>query len=124
MDTAATIARWFLGLVLLAGGINELLRLRQVDLGRPAGLELLAAMKRAPVIWRFLHLVEVVAGVLLLLDVAAPFALVLVAPVVIGIALFHLEVSGLWYVAPLLVAPGVVLAIEYWPVYEPLFSRP
>lgn len=122
METAATVARWLLGPVLLAGGINELLRVRRVDLGRPAGLEFLAAMKRAPVIWGFLHLVEVVAGVLLLLDVAAPFALVLVAPVVIGIALFYLEVSGLRYVAPLLVAPGVVLAVEYRPVHEPLFT--
>lgn len=73
-----------------------------------------------------LKVTETVCGILLLLNIAAPLALVILAPITLHIILLHaLLTPGLNN----LILPGVmvvlhVLAISgYWNLYRPLFGR-
>ena len=66
---------------------------------------------------------ELLIGVLLLFKKWVPFALVLLAPIVVNILLFHLflDVSGM-FVAVLMLAITGVLIYKYWKSYSSLFQ--
>jgi hypothetical protein len=66
---------------------------------------------------------ELLIGGLLLFKKWVPFALVLLAPIVVNILLFHLflDVSGM-FVAVLMLAITGVLIYKYWKSYSSLFQ--
>lgn len=73
-----------------------------------------------------LKLTETLGGLLLLIGVAAPAALVILAPVTLHILLFHVfltpEVGEL--VLPAVMTLAQIIAMSaYWHIYSPLFSR-
>jgi len=73
-----------------------------------------------------LKLTETTCGFLLLTGIAAPLALVIIAPVTLNIILFHTfltpGVSNLFL--PLLMVIAQILAMGgYWKVYQPLFKK-
>lgn len=69
-------------------------------------------------------LVEIVAGGLLLAGRAVPFALLLLAPILVNIALFHIFLlpQG-WQLGAFVIVLELFLAWAYWPSFQPLFSR-
>tara|TARA_B100000497_G_scaffold18277_1_gene21655 strand:- start:91 stop:342 length:252 start_codon:yes stop_codon:yes gene_type:complete len=66
---------------------------------------------------------EIVIGILLLFKKWVPFALILLAPIVVNILLFHLflDVSGA-LVAVFMVTITGVLIYKYWKSYSSLFQ--
>ncbi|MBZ0167004.1 MAG: acyltransferase [Candidatus Omnitrophica bacterium] len=73
-----------------------------------------------------LKLTETVGGLLLLIGVAAPVALVILAPVTLHILLLHVflmpEIGEL--VLPLVMTLAQIIAMSaYWNLYAPLFTR-
>jgi putative oxidoreductase len=69
---------------------------------------------------------ETICGLLLLIGFAAPLALIILAPVVLNIFLFHFFLTpGLQNLAlPIGIVVLFVLAVAgYWRLYRPLFSR-
>jgi Na+/H+-translocating membrane pyrophosphatase len=69
---------------------------------------------------------EVVAGLLLLTGIAAPVALVVLAPITLQIFLFHAALTpGLQNsVLPLvMIALHLVSATGFWAQYKPLFAK-
>lgn len=73
-----------------------------------------------------LKLTEVVFGFLLLIGLAAPLALVVLAPVTLHIFLFHafLTPTPGEMILPLIMVLAQILAMRtYWDLYKPLFSK-
>jgi uncharacterized membrane protein YphA (DoxX/SURF4 family) len=69
-------------------------------------------------------IVQIVAGLMLILNLWAALALVLLAPLIMHIGLFHLylDSSGLW-IAAIIVIVELFLAVRYRSQYAPLFRR-
>ena len=73
-----------------------------------------------------LKITEVTCGFLLLTGIAAPLALVVIAPVTLQIFLFHLFLTpGLSNLPlPLVMALAQIAAMSgYWKLYQPLFLK-
>lgn len=74
----------------------------------------------------FLKMTETFFGFLLLFGIAAPLALVVLAPVTLQIILFHvfLEPGGGEMVLPAVMVLLQIIAMSgYWDLYKPLFFR-
>lgn len=123
---AQTIARYVLGLIFLIFGLNGFLNfLPQPPLPESA-LGFLGGLASAGYFFPVLKGTEVISGILLLTGIAAPLALVILAPISIQIFLFHAFLTpGLSNLAlPLvIVALHITSAIAYWPLYRPLFAK-
>ena len=90
------IARILLGLMFVFGGVTGLFELvAQPEMGEEA-TAFMGAIMDTGYLWPVIKVTEIVCGVLLILGVFVPLALVVLAPVVLNILLFHvfLEPSG------------------------------
>ena len=108
IDLAAHV---LLGLIFFVFGLNGLLQfLPMPPLPEPAG-EFMGALAGTGYFFPVLKLVEVVAGALLLVRRFVPLALVLLAPIVVQIFLFHAVLTpGLEN----LVLPVLIVALEVY----------
>ncbi len=115
MPKVALAARILLGLTFVAIGFNGLLNFVPLpDMGPAAGA-FIGAMMGTGYLWPLLKMVEIVAGAMLLFGRYVPFALAMLAPVVVSILGFHAFVapSGLPLGAAVMVL-WLVLVIAYW----------
>ncbi|MYA07246.1 MAG: DoxX family protein [Holophagales bacterium] len=90
------IARILLGLLFVFGGVTGLFELvEQPEVGEEAAA-FMGAIMDTGYLWPVIKVTEIVCGVLLILGVFVPLALVVLAPVALNILLFHvfLEPSG------------------------------
>jgi len=123
VERAIAAARVLLGATFLVFGANYFLGFIPFPEPAPRVAELqglLRDLRMYPVF----KLAEVLAGALLVLGRAVPFALLLLAPIVVNIVLFHafLEPRG-WPLGALVTALELLLAWAYWPSFRPLFAR-
>ncbi len=120
----ATASRLGLGLVFTVFGLNFFLHFLPQPPAPPAAHAFAGALFASGYVFPVIKTIEVVAGVLLLARVAVPFALVVLAPIIVNIVAFH----------ALLAPTGVplalfVLALELhlaWvnrASFAPLFAR-
>src|SRR5579862_5702000 len=122
MKTASTIARYLAGLIFLVFGLNGFLNF--IPLPPPTGtagqfMEALVASHYLWVIFAF----QLVAGVLLLINRFVPFAVAILAPVIVNILSFHVLMapSGL----PLALFAAVlwaVIFVDVRPAFAALFQ--
>ena len=89
-----------------------------------AAMAFMKGMEATGYLFPLLKFTETAFGLLLLIGLAAPLALVVLAPITLNILLFHI------FTAPgNLVLPGVMVAAHiiamsgYWGLYKPLFAR-
>jgi uncharacterized membrane protein YphA (DoxX/SURF4 family) len=102
-------ARTVLGLVFLVSGANKLLHFMPMPPMPAAAGGFVGAMAATGYLIPLLALTEIVGGALLLAGRLVPFALVLLAPVVVNVVAFHL------FLAPAgLAVPVVLLAAELY----------
>lgn len=115
---APTVARVLLGLVFFVFGLDYFLHFMPAPKGPfPAGaMALGGAMMQSGYMFELIKGTEVLCGALLLCNLFAPLALVVIAPVVVNIVAFHvfLEPAGL----PLAIALVVLLAYLGWAYRE------
>lgn len=109
MNWKIAIPRVLLGLIFFVFGLNKLFLFLPVpEMPEPA-VSFMSALVATGYFMVVLALTEVVAGALLLVNRFVPLALILLAPVVVQILLFHL------FLAPDgLVIAIVLVALEAW----------
>jgi len=123
MSIAKIILRSLLGLTFLVFGLNKLLHFIPNPPEPPAAMDFFGALFRTGYFLPLLASVEVISGALLLTGIVVPFALVMLAPVIVNIFMFHLFLAPAGLpVAGVIVVLEVVLAWMHRDAYAPLFS--
>lgn len=122
-SAATVILRTLFGLAFLVFGMNKFLHFIPNPQEPPAAMDFFGALFRTGYFLPLLAATEIVSGALLLSGIFAPFALVLIAPVIVNIFMFHvfLAPSGL-PMAVIFVALELALAWQYRWAYAPMFS--
>lgn len=119
-------ARILLGLIFFVFGFIGLLNLMPAQPDMPAKAAAMAgAFAQSGYMFPLIKVTEIVGGALLLSGFAVPFALVLLAPIVVNILFFHLFLTpgqGLGMSLTLLILL-LYLAYENRAVYFPLFKK-
>lgn len=121
----ALAARIGLGLVFFVFGLNGFLHfLPQPPAPERAGA-FVGALLDAGYLMPTVKAVEVVAGALLITGVLVPFALTLLAPIIVNIVGFHLFLApGNWGVVGFVLAAELYLAWVHRAAFASLFLRP
>ena len=118
MRTASVIARYLAGVIFLVFGLNGFLNF--IPMPPPGGIagEFMGALYASHYLW-VIFAFQVVAGVLLLVNRYVPFAVAVLAPVIVNILTFHalMDPSGL----PLAVVVAVLWALIFVSV-RPAFT--
>ena len=118
-----TILRMLLGVSLLIFGMNKFIAFIPIFDMAPAAANFMESLNSTGYVLYVVASLELLIGGLLLFKKWVPFALVLLAPIVVNILLFHLflDVSGM-FVAVLMLAITGVLIYKYWKSYSSLFQ--
>jgi putative oxidoreductase len=111
MKIAILIARFLLGLIFLGFGLNGFLNFLSMG-PMPTGLagQFIGALFQSHYLWVVAGL-QVVGGLLLLVNRFVPLALVLLGPVIVNILLYHL------FLHPAGVAPAILVTILWFIVF-------
>ena len=125
MRIVAIIARVLLGLVFLIFGLNGLHPFMPNPPPTPAAGQFFGALFATGYMPKLIFGTQVIGGALLLLGVAVPFALVLLAPVIVNIVAFHVYLApGLLPLALVVAVIELFLAWYYRAAFAPLFNPP
>ena len=108
MRVARLIVRILLGFVFTVFGLNGFLHFLPMPpmSGPPA--EFFGALASTHYLLPVIFGAQAVGGILLLVGIAVPFALILLAPVIVGILGFHF---GFQILAPSAVGPAIVVTV-------------
>ena len=123
MNKVTTVARILMGAAFVVFGLNGFLHfLPDHELPERARV-VITSFVQTGYLMPLVKGTEVVGGALLLTGVAVPLALILLAPVLVNIFLFHLMLApdGLG-LAVVFGACELVLARAYWSRFRSLFS--
>ncbi|MEZ4750263.1 MAG: DoxX family membrane protein [Bdellovibrionota bacterium] len=123
MAKATLIARLLLGLIFFVFGLNGFFMFISPPPPAPAAGEFLSAMINTGYLFPVVKLIEVICGAALLAGVYVPLALVVLAPIVVNIVLFHafLDPAGL-VMGGLAMVLLIFLAWQHRARYQGLFS--
>lgn len=116
------ILRIFLGLILVVFGANKFFGFMP-SMELPEGaMALMDAMVKSGYLLKLVGITEIVAGLLLLVNKWTSFALIILAPVSLNMALFHL------FLAPASIGPAAVVTLinavliyDNWSKFKILF---
>jgi uncharacterized membrane protein YphA (DoxX/SURF4 family) len=123
MRIIVIIARVLLGLVFFVFGLNGLHPFMQNPPPPPAAAAFFGALIGTHYMFFLIFGTQVLGGALLLLGIAVPFALTILAPVIVNIVFFHIFLSpGLLPMALVVAAFELFLAWYYRSAFAPLFS--
>ncbi len=121
------IARWILGLLFFVFGLNGFLNFIPTPDNMPEeAMAFMGALAGTGYFFPVLKATETVCGLLLILGIAAPVSLVVLAPITIQIFLFHAVLTpGLsnLLVPIVIIALQIAAASGYWHLYRPLFKK-
>lgn len=118
------VLRILLALALLVFGLNKFFWFLPPPEELPEGAAgFMGALAATGYMIKLIGAVEVVSGLLLLINEWVPFALILMAPVLVNILLYHLKFD------PATLAPGIILTVieiiliyANWNKFKPLFK--
>jgi putative oxidoreductase len=123
MRTLVIIARVLLGLVFFVFGLNGFLHFMPNPPPTPAAGEFFGALIKTGYMFFLIFTPQVLGGALLIVGVAVPFALTILAPVIVNIVFFHIYLSpGLLPMALVVAAFELFLAWYYRSAFAPLFG--
>jgi uncharacterized membrane protein YphA (DoxX/SURF4 family) len=119
-----TVARVALGLVFFVFGLNGFFHFLPQPPAPPRAMAFAGALFASGYFFPLLKTVEVAAGALLLAGAFVPFALTLLAPIIVNIVAFHLFLApGNYAVVGIVLAAEIYLAIVHRAAFAPLFAR-
>lgn len=124
MSHLPVVMRVVLGLIFVLFGVIGALS-GETDMGEEADA-FVSAMKDTGYLWPLVKTTEIVSGLLLMAGLFVPLALLLLAPVVLNILLFHVFLSsspGGLAVAVVVLALGLGLARQYWSSFAAVLRR-
>ena len=125
MKIAVTVARILLGLVFFIFGLNGFLHFMPNPPPTPAAGAFFGALIGTGYMFGLIFGTQVLGGLLLLLNAAVPFALVILAPVIVNIIAFHIYLSPVpmqLAIAFIVAALELFLVWYYRANFAPLFS--
>jgi uncharacterized membrane protein YphA (DoxX/SURF4 family) len=116
-------ARIVLGLLFFVFGLNGFLNFLPMPNTMPeAAMSFAGALANTGYMFPLIKGTEVLAGALLLAGIAVPFALLILAPIVVNIVLFHLILApGSYGMLAVIVVLLLYLAYTHRALYKPLF---
>jgi putative oxidoreductase len=122
-STFTTILRMLLVISLLIFGINKFIAFIPIFDMAPAAANFMESLNSTGYVLYVVASLELLIGGLLLFKKWVPFALILLAPIVVNILLFHLflDVSGMFVAVFMLTITGVLI-YKYWKSYTSLFQ--
>jgi putative oxidoreductase len=114
MNIIVHIARVVLGLIFIVFGPNGFFNVLPVPEGNAAAQAFLGAVIDTGYLFYLVKAIETLGAILLLTNRCVPFAIVLLAPVVVNIFLYNtlLDSSG-WWMGTLLLTCNLILAVGY-----------
>jgi len=127
MRIAVIIARSLMGLIFFVFGLNGFLQFIHNPPPPPAAGAFFGALFATVYMPKLIFGTQVIGGALLLLGVAVPFALTILAPVIVNIIGFHIYLApepGAMVPALLVAALAVFLVWYYRAAFAPLFNPP
>ena len=89
--TIILLARIILGAILVIFGFNKIFFFMPMPQLPPGADELMGAFAQSGYIFPLLIVVEIGTGILLLINLFTPLALILLAPLSVNIMLFHID---------------------------------
>ncbi len=122
MNKLILVLRILLGVLLIVFGINKFIGfLPAIEFANQDAGTLFGALASS-YIMKTVGLIEVIAGLLLVINKAVPFALVVLAPISVNIVLFHvtLDPAGIGPAAVVFLL-NTFLIFKYWDSYKTLF---
>lgn len=119
-----TLVRVLFGVFFLVMGLNYFFHFMALPAMTMEGTNFFTALANTRYILPFNAGLQIVAGLMLALNLFAPLALILLAPLIVHIAFFHIFLDpGLIGLAVILVIVELFLAFMYWDNYAHLFKR-
>jgi putative oxidoreductase len=122
MRTASTIARYLAGAIFLVMGLNGFLNF--IPMPPPGGIagQFMAALYASHYLW-VIFAFQLLAAVLLLINRFVPFAVAILAPVIVNILSFHalMAPSGL-PIALFVAVLWTLIFVEVRPAFAALFQ--
>lgn len=123
-STFTKILRIILGLGLLFFGLSKLIHFNFMPTHIYTGdaAIFIDSLSDTGYILKVIGFLEICIGLLLIINKAVPFALILLAPISVNILLFHLfmDTPGL-ILAMVVILLNVILIYKHWKAYRPLF---
>jgi uncharacterized membrane protein YphA (DoxX/SURF4 family) len=120
-----TAARLLLGTIFVVFGLNGLLHFLPTPPMPAAAGAFVGGLAASGYFFPLLKVTEIAAGALLLAGVLVPFALTLLAPIIVNIAAFHVFLApGNYGVVAVVLAAEIYLAWTRREAFAPLFARP
>lgn len=118
------ILRIILGLGLLFFGLSKLVHFNFMPTHIYTGdaAIFIDSLSNTGYILKFIAILEICIGLLLIINKAVPFALILLAPISVNILLFHLflDTPGL-IIALVVIVLNIILIYKHWKSFRPLF---
>jgi uncharacterized membrane protein YphA (DoxX/SURF4 family) len=119
-----TVARVLLGAIFFVFGLNGFLHFLPQPPAPPRAMAFGGALAATGYFFPLLKATEVFAGALLLSGALVPFALTLLAPIIVNIVAFHAFLApGNYAVVGLVLGAEIYLAYVNRAVFAPLFAR-
>ena len=123
MNTIAMIARYLLGLAMLVFGANKFFHFMPAPELAGDAASFMGALGGSGYIFPTLGVIYILAGLLLVLNRAVPFALIVLVPVSFNIVAFHLKFdpAGVLFAAVVAVL-NLLLIYTNWDRFKSLFD--
>jgi uncharacterized membrane protein YphA (DoxX/SURF4 family) len=100
------------GLMMINGGLNKFLNYIPLEMDK-AAMDLMNVFKSSGWIFSLIAIVEIIAGILIIIPKTRALAAIMIFPVMIGIVLFHV------FQDPAnMIMNFVLLAINLWIIFE------
>ena len=124
MEKAKTAARIIFGLIWVVFGVNFFLHFIPQPPPPEQAMNFLSGLMANPLFFPLMKVAEIACGVMLLANLAAPLALVILAPITLNIFLYHvvLDPAGAG-LAVVMIAIHVFLGYAYFNSFKPLFRK-
>lgn len=121
-STFTKILRLILALGLIVFGLNKFFGFMPIPELPVNASDFMSSLKATGYVLPVVGVLEILIGLMLLLNKSVPFALLLLAPISVNILLFHIfldlpGISGALVIAII----NVILIYKHWKVYKPLF---
>ena len=118
----AKILRIILGLGLIIFGLNKFFGFMPIPVLPENAFSFMSSLQATGYVLPVVGFLEIVIGLMLLVNKAVPFALLLLAPISANILLFHLfldlpGIAGAMVIAII----NIILIYKSWKIYRPLF---
>lgn len=123
IDYLVIAARILMGLIFLVFGLNGFLHFIPSKRLPDGAMAFFGALKNTGYMFPLIFATQIFAGVLLILGLFPAFALVVIAPVIVNIILFHANLSPVGYQPAIaVVVLEIFLVWAYRKSYRPMFA--